>query len=73
MIFHYYINLDERGEFYADVRDHDENTVLELFGTDIFEDGYMRNKDDLNGLRDYMVVMGICEDTDNILPARQNF
>ena len=73
MIFHYYINLDERGEFYADVRDHAENTVLELFGTDIFEDGYMRNKDDLNGLRDYMVDMGICEDTDNILPARQNF
>lgn len=73
MIYHYYINLNERGEFYADVRDHAENTVLELEGYDIFEDGYMLHKDDLNGLRDYMVDMGICEKSDNILPARQNF
>ena len=73
MIYSYYINLDERGEFYADVRNHAERTVLEIRGFDIFEDGYMTDKDDLNGLCDYMVEMGICEKTDNILPARQNF
>lgn len=27
---HYYINKDERGEFAADVRDEDDNTVFEF-------------------------------------------
>lgn len=73
MIYSYYINLDERGEFYADVRDHAENTVFEIHGFDIFDDGYMRHKDDLNGLREYCAELGVMELTDNILPARQNF
>ena len=28
--FHYYINLDERGEFYADVRDERDQTITDL-------------------------------------------
>lgn len=29
-IYRYFINLDERGEFYADIRDASDNTVLEI-------------------------------------------
>ena len=29
-VLKYYINLDERGEFYADIRDESENTILEI-------------------------------------------
>lgn len=29
-ILKYYINLDERGEFYADIRDENEKTILEI-------------------------------------------
>jgi hypothetical protein len=56
--FSYFINLDERGEFSADVRDPDGITVLEI-GADIFEDGFMRHKHDLDGLRNYMIHLGI--------------
>ena len=69
MIYTYYINLDERGEFFADVRDHAENTVYEIHGFDVFEDGFMTDKTDMNGLRDYIADLGILNRSDNILPA----
>lgn len=65
--FMYFINLDERGSFYADVRNTSGNTVFEIkagneLGPDessIFEDGYMKNKYDLEGLKEYLVELGI--------------
>uniref|UniRef100_E6QW74 Uncharacterized protein n=1 Tax=mine drainage metagenome TaxID=410659 RepID=E6QW74_9ZZZZ len=55
----YFINLDERGEFYADVRDDSNNTIFEIKGFDVFEDGWMRNKRDLKGLKNYLVDLGV--------------
>lgn len=61
MRFEYWINLDERGEFRADVRAGGPNgrSVYEIDGTDIFEDGFMRHKHDLEGLRAYLVSLGV--------------
>jgi len=56
----YYINLDERGEFFADVRDCLGQTVMEIHGFDIFEDGFMSHANDINGLLEYMIDLGIC-------------
>lgn len=50
----YHINLDERGEFFADVRDEAGKTVFEIHGFEIFEDGFMRDKHDLAGLHEYL-------------------
>ncbi|MCE6958306.1 hypothetical protein LAZ40_04450 [Cereibacter sphaeroides] len=63
-IFGWYINLDERGEFYADLRDASGKTVFEIRtpdeeGHDFFEDGYMKHGNDLEGLRDYMLDLKI--------------
>lgn len=58
-ILTYVINLDERGDFYADVRNAYGKTVFELYGFDIFEDGFMASKTDLQGLKEYLVSMGI--------------
>ena len=60
----YFINLDERGEFYADVRDESNNTIFEIKGFDIFEDGWMRNKNDLMGLKNHLVDLGVMKDDD---------
>jgi len=65
--YKYYINLDERGCFYADVRNQNEKTIFEIKAgdelpegeTSIFEDGFMKNKNDLNGLKSYLVSLGI--------------
>lgn len=65
--YEYFINLDERGEFYADVRDLGGNTVIEIKGFDIFEDGYMKNKNDLAGLLDYMIEVDIANDGDELV------
>lgn len=65
--YEYYINLDERGEFYADVREHNGSTVFEIRGYDIFEDGFMESKDDLEGLKNHLVSMKIMHDTDKIV------
>lgn len=65
-IYAYHINLDERGTFYADVRNSSGKTVFEIKidGSDgdesnIFEDGFMKHKHDMAGLKEYLVSLGI--------------
>lgn len=58
MQYEYFINLNERGEFFADVRDPDGNTVYEIHGFDIFKDGFMKNKYDIVGLGDLLHMLG---------------
>lgn len=58
-VYTYHINLDERGEFYADVRDENEQTVYTIKSNEDgqieqVEDGFMRHKDDLAGLERYL-------------------
>jgi len=64
--YEYYINLDERGEFSADVRDPDGKTVVE-FGEGIFEDGFMRNKNDVSGLESYLKSVKILKSADRLV------
>jgi hypothetical protein len=64
-VFEYFINTDERGDFAADVRDASGRTVWETNG-EVFEDGFMKDKNDLDGLRDYLVSLGIMEDGDEL-------
>ena len=66
-IMEYFINLDERGEFFADVRDAEGNTVYEIKGFEVFEDGWMTNKYDLSGLNDYLVYLGIMKEEDDLV------
>lgn len=70
--FGYFINLDERGQFNADLRDFDNNTLMtvtneeqdddgnELYGEiGLVEAGYMKHGRDLSGLADYAIQMGL--------------
>lgn len=68
-MYKYYINLDERGEFFADVRDENENNVFTISGFDIFEDGYMRHSKDVAGLREYLIELSIITKNDNLTPG----
>ncbi len=77
MKYTYHINLNERGSFYADVRDSKENTVFEIKAgneleegeSSIFEYGYMRHTDDIDGLLDYMIDLGIASKGDTLQNA----
>lgn len=69
MKYSYFINLDERGEFYADVRNESDKTVLEIHDTWIFEDGFMADKLDMDGLHEYMYDMQMIEPDDCIVIA----
>ena len=63
----YHINLNERGSFFADVRNSSGKTVFEIKAGDelgegessIFEDGFMKNIHDMDGLKQYLIQMGI--------------
>ena len=57
--FKYYINLDERGEFFADVRDSNGETVFEIHGFDLFQYGILLDKYDVDKLTDYLVDLEI--------------
>lgn len=65
--FGYFVNLNERGSFYADVRNAAGSTLFEVRGgnelaedeTSLVEDGYMSSLTDVDGLRDYLVDHGV--------------
>lgn len=69
MIFKYYINIDERGDFNADVRSEDGTSLFEIHDIDhlweLIDDGFMQNKKDLDGLLDYLCGIGILGSGDN--------
>lgn len=56
--FTYTIDMDERGEFRATVYGPGEKEVLEV-NDETFEDGFMKNKNDLKGLAEYLEDLGI--------------
>ena len=67
--------MDERGSFFADVRNSSEKTVFEIKAGDelgegkssIFEDGFMKHKNDLNGLRKYLISLGIMNEQQTLV------
>lgn len=77
--FGYFIDLDERGSFRADVRDASGKTVFEIAAGDelpegessVFEDGFMRDKHDLAGLQAHLVNLGVLGDSDQLLPMAE--
>lgn len=74
MKYTYHINLDERGSFYADVRDGDENTIYDVklgdnskdYDFDLIDAGYMTHCRDVKGLSSYLEGMGIIEEGSTI-------
>jgi len=71
-VYGYYVDHDERGEFYADVRDVDGKTVYEIGGSgdpnlSIIEDGFIAGRDDLPGLQTYLRDIGIIPDDGEVL------
>jgi len=67
----YVIDMDERGEFAADVRQSDEKTIFEIHGSEIFEDGFMANKHDLAGLTEYLRDIKVIGARDVILATNE--
>lgn len=72
----YYINLDERGEFFADVRDQNDVTIFEVRSEEdgsigLIEDGYMAHKKDLEGLCAYLAEVGLVHASADLLPSDQ--
>jgi hypothetical protein len=61
-VYEYFINLDERGEFRADVRNEEGRSVYEIAEYGIFEDGFMSDRHDLDGLKKHLVSLGIMEE-----------
>jgi len=58
----FHVNLDERGEFYADVRDSEGETVFEIDTMEahsLVEDGGLKHKLDLAGLEALMKTAGV--------------
>lgn len=52
-VYTYTINLDERGEFSATVYDENGKEILTIDAS-FFEDGWMKHKEDLDGLIEYL-------------------
>ena len=74
MKFYYHINIAERGNFRADVRDDQEKTVFEIRAGDeleedevsFFDEGWMKNYNDIKGLKEYLVYQNIMGKTDEL-------
>jgi hypothetical protein len=69
--YFYRVNLNERGYFYADIHDENDNTIFEIKNNDdgyidLITDGFMQNILDLEGLTEYLVGVGIINKGDMI-------
>lgn len=68
--FTYHINLNERGLFYADVRDERGQTVFEIKDNcghvDLIEDGFMSSVNDVDGLAQWLRDMDIIGPDDEL-------
>lgn len=82
--FGYFINLDERGSFNADLRDMDDNSLMTISNEEQDEDGdvsqgeislvemgYMKHGRDLDGLASYAIEMGIIPAGSVVLNSRE--
>lgn len=81
--FGYYINLDERGSFDADLRDMDDKSLMTVSNEEQDEDGnvvqgeiglveagYMKHGRDIDGLASYAIQMGIIPAGSVVLNSR---
>jgi hypothetical protein len=57
--YYYFIDMDERGEFRASVRTHNDTTKYQIEGLEVFEDGVMRHKKDFAGLHRHLVRLEV--------------
>lgn len=79
-VYTYHINLNERGSFYADVRSPEGKTVFEIKAgselgegeSSIFEDGFMKTKHDMDGLKRYLIDMDIMSKEDSLKDMNPN-
>jgi|CEGC01.1.fsa_nt_gi hypothetical protein len=72
----YFVNLDERGEFYADVRSEDSKTLYEVRSDEDgeiwqIEFGFMADPHDVSGLFEMLVQNGVLSKDDELLPANE--
>lgn len=78
--YEYWINLNERGSFYADVRNSSGKTVFEIKAGDelgpdessIFDDGFMKHIHDMDGLKAYLVQLGIMKPNQTLKDMQPN-
>ncbi|CAE6793303.1 hypothetical protein R70006_04950 [Paraburkholderia domus] len=76
--FGYYVNLDERGQFNADVRDETGNSIFvvsigqsgEEDESNPVEDGFMSHTEDIEGLAEYLADLGVMRADDELLTMR---
>ena len=77
--FGYYINLNERGYFEADVRDQSGKTIFEVKSglslaageSDLIEDGFMKHANDLKGLETYLKSLRLLPDQGRLMSAKK--
>jgi len=72
-IYEYYVNLDERGEFNADVRNENGDTMFQIHDADELESmvdfGFMKHGKDLNGLVEYLQMICMMHKEDKLVKA----
>ncbi len=67
-MYWYCIDLDERGQFQAHVQGRNNDDIFSIDDIDdlqnIIDDGFMKNKDDVDGLQNHLIDMGILKTGD---------
>ena len=79
-VYEYHINLNERGSFYADVRNSSGVTVFTIKAgnelpedeSSVFEDGFMEHIHDMDGLKQYLISMGIMKPNQELKDMQPN-
>jgi len=69
--YEYYVNLDERGDFNADVRNKNGDTVFQIHDADELESmvdfGFMKHGKDIDGLQAHLQTIGVMTENDKLV------
>lgn len=69
-VFTYIVHNNSEKNFHAEVKDDDGKVIYEIKGTGLFEgDGPMKGKEDLSGLRTFLISKNKIKECDQIIPA----
>lgn len=67
----FYVNNEGKDTFQADVRDQDGKIIFEVTAKDLNNDGMMKTKDDIQGLRNLLISKNKMKQGDQLVPAKE--
>lgn len=67
--FMYIVHNSSEKDFHAEVKDQDGKVIFEIKGSGLFEGDLIKGKDDITGLREFLISKKLIKEGDQLIKA----